>query len=125
MQLGDHLIAAWSRVQPRIALSSGEAELYAGMRGVSETLEFFHMMREFKTSDRARIVAVREYSIEIESGSHTLGGGPHPLRRWARHFLPSLSVLPSDSTVPITLLLCLVFLPNSRHLVSRATVPCI
>ena len=35
---GDHLIAAWSRVQPRIALSSGEAELYAGMRGISEIL---------------------------------------------------------------------------------------
>ena len=32
LQLGDHLIAAWSGVQPRIALSSGEAELYAGMR---------------------------------------------------------------------------------------------
>ena len=30
LQLGDHLIAAWSRVRPRIALSSGEAELYAG-----------------------------------------------------------------------------------------------
>ena len=33
LQLGDHLIAAWSRVQPRIALSSGEAELYARTRG--------------------------------------------------------------------------------------------
>ena len=32
------------RVQPRIALSSGEAELYAGMRGISETLGFVHMM---------------------------------------------------------------------------------
>ena len=31
LQLGDHLIAARSWVQPRIALSSGEAELYAGM----------------------------------------------------------------------------------------------
>ena len=40
-----------SRVQPRIALSSGEAELYAGMRGISETL-----MREFKTDDWGRIV---------------------------------------------------------------------
>ena len=38
LQLGDHLIAAWSHVQPRIALSSGEAELYAGMRGMSETV---------------------------------------------------------------------------------------
>ena len=36
-QLGDRLIAACIRVQPRIALSSGEAELYAGMRGISET----------------------------------------------------------------------------------------
>ena len=53
---GDHLIAAWSRVQPRIALSSGEAELYTGMRGISETLGFVHMMREFKTDDWRRIV---------------------------------------------------------------------
>ena len=56
LQLENHLIAAWSRVQPRIALSSGEAELYAGMRGISKTLGFVHMMREFKTSDWGRIV---------------------------------------------------------------------
>ena len=48
-QLEDHLIAAWSRVQTRIALISGEAELHAGMRGISETLGFVHMMGEFKT----------------------------------------------------------------------------
>ena len=41
LQLGTHLFAVWSRVQPRIALSSGEAELYAGMRGISETLGSF------------------------------------------------------------------------------------
>ena len=40
LQLGNHLIAALSPVQPRIALSSREAELYAGMRGISETLGF-------------------------------------------------------------------------------------
>ena len=40
LQMVNHLIAAWSRVQPRIALSSGEAELYAGMRGISETHAF-------------------------------------------------------------------------------------
>ena len=56
LQLGDHLIAAWSRVQPRIALSSGAAELCAGTRGISETLGFVHMMREFKTNDWGRIV---------------------------------------------------------------------
>ena len=51
LQLGEQLIVAWSWVQPRIALSSGEAELYAGMRGISETPGFVHMMREFKTND--------------------------------------------------------------------------
>ena len=55
LQLGNHLIAAWSRVQPRIALSLGDAELYAGMRGLSETLGFVHMMREFKTNNWGRI----------------------------------------------------------------------
>ena len=32
----DRLIAAWSLVQPRIALSAGEAKLHAGMLGISE-----------------------------------------------------------------------------------------
>ena len=54
--LGNHLIAAWSRVQPRLALSSGEAELYAGLRGITETLVFVHMMREFHTQDWGRII---------------------------------------------------------------------
>ena len=31
--LGNHPLAAWSRVQPHIAFSSGEAELYAGLMG--------------------------------------------------------------------------------------------
>ena len=56
LQLGNHLIAAWSRVQPRIALSSGEAELYAGMRGISATLGCVHMMREFNTKGGGWIV---------------------------------------------------------------------
>ena len=54
--MGDNLIAAWSRVQPRIALSSGEAELYAGMRGIYQTLGFVHLMCEFKTDDWGRFV---------------------------------------------------------------------
>ena len=48
--MANHLIVAWNRVQPRIALSSGEAELYAEMRGISETLGFVHLLREFKSS---------------------------------------------------------------------------
>ena len=52
----NHLIAAWSRAKPRIALSSGEAELSAGMRGISVILGFVHLMREFKSNDWGRIV---------------------------------------------------------------------
>ena len=48
--VGDHLIAAWSRFQPRIALSSGEAEFHAGM-----PLGFVLLMREFNTHDWGRI----------------------------------------------------------------------
>ena len=55
VMLGNHLITAWSWIQPRIALSSGEAELHAGLRGVSGTLGFVHMMREFHTQDWCRI----------------------------------------------------------------------
>ena len=51
LQSGNHLIAAWSRVQPRITLGSGEGELCAGMRGISETLGFVHLMREFVSND--------------------------------------------------------------------------
>ena len=54
--LGNHLIASWSRVQPRIALSSGEAELHAAMRGISETLGFVHMMLEFHTPNWGHII---------------------------------------------------------------------
>ena len=56
VMLGDHLIAAWSRVQPRIALSSGEAELYAVLRGISEMLGFVHMMREFHKPNWGQII---------------------------------------------------------------------
>ena len=56
LQLGNHLVVASSRVQPRIALSSGEAELYAGMCGSSETLGFVQLMRESKSNTWGRIV---------------------------------------------------------------------
>ena len=44
VMLGNHLIATWSRVQP------------PGLRGISETLGFVHMMREFHTQDWGRII---------------------------------------------------------------------
>ena len=54
--LGNHLIAAWGGVQPRIALSSGEAELCAGLRGISKSLGFVRMMREFHAPDWGRFI---------------------------------------------------------------------
>ena len=45
LQLVSHLIAALSRGQPRIALSSSETELSAGTCGISETLGFVHLDR--------------------------------------------------------------------------------
>ena len=76
--VGSHLIDAWSRVQPRTAVSSGYAELYAGRRGISEILAVVHLIRELNAiilrrgcgglkhmTDKSLWLqeAVREYSI--------------------------------------------------------------
>ena len=44
--IGGHLISHWCRLQDRIALSSGEAELYAGVRGISEGINLLELMKE-------------------------------------------------------------------------------
>ena len=44
--VGAHLIAHWCRVQPRIALSSGEAEFYSSIRGVQEAINVEEMIIE-------------------------------------------------------------------------------
>ena len=75
LQLGNLLITAWTRVQPRIALSSGEAELCAGMRGISETRGFVHLMREFKSVQRVDASACR--AIMLRRGC----GGLHTCHR--------------------------------------------
>ena len=59
LQLVDHLIAAWSRVQPLIALSSGEAELHAGMRSISETLQFVHLIVHRVDASACRAIMLR------------------------------------------------------------------
>ena len=68
LQLGNLLITAWTRVQPRIALSSGEAELCAGMRGISETRGFVHLMREFKSVHRLDASACRAIMLRRGCG---------------------------------------------------------
>ena len=42
-------------VHPRVALSSGEAELYASVRGATETVEFMSTKREFRDSSWGKI----------------------------------------------------------------------
>jgi len=44
---GLHLIAHWSKLQGNIALSSGEAELNAAVKGVSEIIGVQEMCKEF------------------------------------------------------------------------------
>ena len=44
--IGAHLIAGWSRLQQRVALSSGEAELYSSIRGLAELVNVIHVHRE-------------------------------------------------------------------------------
>ena len=44
---GSHVLKWWSKTQPTIALSSGEAELAAIVRATSEGLGMIAIMREF------------------------------------------------------------------------------
>eukprot|EP00973_Karenia_brevis_P089429 12397718-Karenia_brevis.AAC.1 len=46
-QIGKHLIKAWSSSQSVIALSSGEAELYALTKAASQTLGIMTMAKDF------------------------------------------------------------------------------
>ena len=44
--IGAHMIAGWSRLQQRVALSSGEAELYSSIRGLAEMVNLVNVHRE-------------------------------------------------------------------------------
>ena len=44
---GSHLIKAWSKTQAVIALSSGEAELYAAVKATAELLGTLSLVRDF------------------------------------------------------------------------------
>jgi len=47
IRYGKHLISHWSKLQGNIALSSGEAELNAAVKGVSEVIGVQEMCKEF------------------------------------------------------------------------------
>ena len=46
LYLGDHLLLHWSRTQSVVALSSGEAEMYAALKGAAEGLFMKHILEE-------------------------------------------------------------------------------
>ena len=55
MSLGKHLIKSWSSTQSVIALSSGEAELYALVKGASQTLGLISMAGDFGITLNGRV----------------------------------------------------------------------
>ena len=53
--IGNHLIAHWSKTQATIALSSGEAELNATLKGGAEGLYLKHLWGDCGFSGSVRI----------------------------------------------------------------------
>ena len=51
IMIGTHMVAHWSRIQPVVALSSGEAELYACVAGLSRFLGVVNMLRDIRGQD--------------------------------------------------------------------------
>ena len=65
--LGGHWLGHWSRTQPTIALSSGEAELNASNLGASEGLGLKNIMRDL--GDEVDLVVLEDSSASIGIGS--------------------------------------------------------
>ena len=76
IQIGNHLISHWCRIQGIIALSSGEAELYASITGITRALGVLHLGRslwgESWGSVRHRVDSAACKSIISRKGSGSL-----------------------------------------------------
>ena len=55
MLIGKHMVKSWSSTQPVVALSSGEAELYALVRGASQATGLISMLADYGSSMRAKV----------------------------------------------------------------------
>ena len=55
MRWGSHVLKWWSKTQPTIALSSGEAELAAMVRSTSEGMGMISIMKEFDIEAKLRV----------------------------------------------------------------------
>ena len=67
MQLGKHVVKSWSTSQKNIALSSGEAELYALTKGACETKGLVSLMTDLGYSLNARVCSDATAAIAIAS----------------------------------------------------------
>ena len=61
IQLGKHTIRGWSNTQKVIALSSGEAEYYGIVRGISEALGTRSLMEDMDIGEGGFKCRVRDY----------------------------------------------------------------
>ena len=64
IMLGDHMVKHWSKTQSGVALSSGEAELYAIVKGSVEAIGVKHLIGELGV----------EVSIELATDSNAARG---------------------------------------------------
>ena len=55
MQLGTHLIKTWASTQNVVALSSGEAELYAILKGATQSIGLKHIMQDLGLNSKLRV----------------------------------------------------------------------
>ena len=67
MGLGSHVIKAWSSTQATIALSSGEAELFAMVKGAAHTLGIMSMLCDMSMVMQGRIGCDSSAAIGIAS----------------------------------------------------------
>ena len=59
---GQHILSHWSKLQSTIALSSGEAELNAGVKGISETIGIHELFKEWDMNEEAAITLYTDSS---------------------------------------------------------------
>ena len=65
VSIGAHCLKAWSRTQAIVALSSGEAELYASVKGSAELLGIQAMLKDLGIDARADLLADASAALGI------------------------------------------------------------
>ena len=75
MKIGDHVVKTWSRTQPTIATSSGEAELIAMQEGATRGMGMQTIMEEIGLAPRLEMIRVYTDSAAAKSFVATRGLG--------------------------------------------------